>query len=103
MEGGKLMYSVLAVVVLGLAGGGWGAHTFVSEKLASKEDIAVHTQDIEVAGGKADYVLDRQMESVIKQISFLERKRDMTPSEVEQLRYLREQLKIMRQVRAGKK
>ena len=98
----KIIWSVLGGVASILVAG-WVAHTYVTESLASKEDIEAHTQDIQVAGGKADYVLDRQMESVIKQISYLERKRNKTRSEVEQLRYLRNQLRIMRQVRAGKK
>jgi len=90
------MIKVLGSLAVALVVGGWGAHVYVTETLASKDEV-------QVAGGKADYVLDRQMEATIKQIAYLERKGSLTPSEQAQLDYLRRQLQGMREVRAGKK
>ena len=91
----KLLAGLLAIIVSGLAFGGWHLHSFISENLASKEDV-------QVAEGKADYVLDRQMEATVKQIAFLEKKPNKSPAELQQLDYLRRQLELMRQVRKGK-
>ena len=90
-----LLVAILGTLVTGLAFGGWHVHDFMVTKLAMKEDVLV-------AGAKAEFVLDRQMESTINEIAHLERKRNPTPSELERLRYLREQLQQMRRVRAGK-
>lgn len=62
----QIAFGLLGTLVTGLAFGGWAARDFI-DRLAMKEDVLV-------AGGKADFVLDRQMEAVINQIAFLERK-----------------------------
>lgn len=90
-----LLWGILATVVTSLAFGGWTVRDFVSEKLASKDDVII-------AQAKADFVLDRQMEAIIGQIAYLERKAFRTPTEQQQLNFLREQLAQMRRVRAGK-
>lgn len=91
----KLVSGLLATLVTGLAFGGWHLHSYVTEELASKDEV-------QVAGAKADYVLDRQIEATVKQIAFLEQKTVLTPAELKQLEYLRKQLEIMREVRRGK-
>jgi hypothetical protein len=90
-----LLVAILGTLVTGLAFGGWHIRDYLSNNVAMKEEVLV-------AAGKADFVLDRQMESTINEIAHLERKRNPTPSELERLRYLREQLQQMRRVRAGK-
>ena len=90
-----ILWSLVGTAVAGLAFGGWAARDYIDERLASKEAVIV-------AGAKADFVLDRQMEAVIAQIAYLERKPKLTPVEVNQLNYLRQQLQEMRRVRAAK-
>lgn len=90
-----ILTGILATAVSGLAFGGWAVRSYVADELASKDEVRL-------AGSKVDYVLDRQLESLIAQISYLERKRNKTAGELEQLRYLREQLDLMRKVRTGK-
>lgn len=80
---------------LSVAGAGWGAHTYLSETYAERGQV-------QLAGAKADFVLDRQMASLIAEIAYLERKQNKTAAEIEQLRWLREQLDQMRRVRAGR-
>ena len=89
-----LIATILGTTVMALALGGWSAHGFV-QSLATKEEVLL-------AGGKADYVLDRQIEALVAQIAQLERKVNLTPSELNQLNYLRGQLDRMRKVRDGK-
>ena len=90
-----LLWSILGTVVTGLAFGGWAARDYIEERLASKEDVVV-------AGVKADYALDQQMAALIAQISYLERKKNKSAEEINQLDYLRNQLQIMRNIRKGK-
>lgn len=78
-----------------IAGAGWGAHTYLTDTYAERADV-------NLAGAKADFVLDRQMAALIAEIAYLERKPNKTPGEIEQLRWLREQLELMRRVRSGK-
>ena len=78
-----------------LAGGGWGAHEYVTNNLASKEAV-------EVVENKADYVLDQQMAALIAQIAYLEQKKNKTADEINQLNYLRKQLDSMRKVRSAR-
>jgi hypothetical protein len=91
----QLLLGLLGVLVTGLAFGGWGASEYLNMKYAARDDVMV-------AGAKAEFVLDRQMESTINEIAHLERKRNPTNAELERLRYLRQQLDQMRKVRAGK-
>lgn len=90
-----MMWSLVGAVVLGMSGGGWYASRYIEDNLASKNEVVV-------AAAKADFVMDKQMESLVKQINQLERKANKTRDDLEQLRYLREQLEIMRQIRRGK-
>lgn len=90
-----LGWGLLTVGVMGLSGGGWYANDYIHNKLASKDAVLV-------AGAKADFVIDRQMESVISQINHIESKRKKTREDFSQLEYLRKQLEIMRQIRRGK-
>lgn len=83
------------VTAAGIAGAGWGAHEYLDSTFA-------HKNEVQVAQATAGFVLDRQMEALIAEIAFLERKPQLTPTEIERLRYLRSQLDVMRRVRAGK-
>jgi hypothetical protein len=78
-----------------IAGGGWGAHEYLTSTYAEKGEV-------QVAQATAGFVLDRQMEAIIAEISFLERKPHLTPTELSRLAHLRQQLDTMRRVRAGK-
>jgi hypothetical protein len=89
------LLSSLAAGAVAIAGAGWGAHSYLAETYAERGQV-------QLAGAKADFVLDRQMAAIIGEISYLERKQNKTPGEIEQLRWLREQLDQMRRVRAGK-
>lgn len=88
-----LLGSILAVVVTSLALGGWKAHTFVTEELASKDEVIV-------AGTQAQTALDIQMRHLIAQISRLEEKRNKNADEREQLKYLRGELERLRKIRS---
>lgn len=91
----KLWSALLFMVVLGMAGGGWGASEYLRSSYASRDEVLV-------AGAKAEFVLDRQMETTINEIAYLERKGNLTNSELARLAYLRQQLEQMRKVRAGR-
>src|SRR3990167_10057631 len=90
-----ILWSLVGTVVLGTAGGGWYANEYIHDKLASKESV-------QVAGAKADFALDKQMEATIAQINRIEGKKNKTREDLNQLDYLRQQLEIMRQIRRGK-
>jgi hypothetical protein len=59
-------------------------------------------------GGRASrlweigFSTDRQIEATAAQIAYLERKPNLTATELNQLNYLRDQLRRLRQVRDGK-
>ena len=89
------MWSLVGTLVLGTVGGGWYARDYIDTRLASKEEV-------QLAGNKADFVLDQQMAALIGQIGYLERKATKTAGERQQLDYLRKQLEHMRNVRSGK-
>lgn len=88
-------YTAVIASMLGIAGGGWGAHEYLHSTFAYKEAA-------QIAENKADFVIDQQMAALISQIAFLERKVNKTSGELQQLQYLRGQLDIMRKVRSGK-
>jgi len=85
------LISVCAGAAMAVGGAGFGAHEYLFNTFAEK-----------VAGAKVDFVLDRQMSAVSAEIGYLERKPNKTTGEIEQLRWLREQLEQMRRVRSGK-
>lgn len=91
----RLLAALLLMVVLGMAGGGWAASEYLRTQYASKDEVLL-------AGAKAEFVLDRQMESIINEIAWLERKGNLTNAELARMAYLRQQLDQMRKVRAGK-
>ena len=83
------------VALAGVAGGGWQANEYLHRTFASRDSVIV-------AGAKADYTLNKQMEGLLAQIAQLERKANKTAGEIEHLRYLREELQRMREVQRGK-
>lgn len=85
--------------ILGLAsvaGGGFGAHEWLESRYAKQEAVLI-------AGGQAVYVLDRQMQALLRDINRLEEKRTKTQDDRDTLKYLRETLKEMQEVRKGEK
>ena len=89
----KLIAGVMAVA--SMAGGGWGASEYLHSTFASREAVMV-------AGAKADYLVERREEALVREIAELERRRNLTPTEREHLRNLHGQLEEIRRVRKGK-
>ena len=96
-------------VIGGMSVGGY----WFSENVPTKQDVqAAKTEvvekvkiaelKIEAVEAKANSSLDKQMEQQIRQINNLEQKKNKTPDDVEQLRYMREQLKADRELRSIK-
>jgi len=84
--------------ILGLAsvaGGGFGAHEWLESRYAKQGAVLV-------AAGQATYVLDRQMQALLRDINRLEEKKNKTRDDRDTLKYLRETLKEMQEVRKGK-
>ena len=90
-----ILWGLVGTVVMGTAGGGWYANEYIHDNLASKEAVVV-------AGAKADFAIEKQMEATISQINHIEGKKKKTSEDLNQLDYLRKQLEIMRQIRRGK-
>ena len=84
-----------AGTALTIAGGGWAAHEYLFSTFSQIEPV-------QVVAAKTDFIVDRQIAATAAEIGYLERKQNKTQTELEQLRYLREQLEQMRRVRAGK-
>lgn len=96
----KIVAAYLALAAT-LAGAGWGTHEYLSGNYQPRGDYA-RKGDVQLAGAKADFVIDRQMASIITEIAYLQRKKNKTQDELEQLRWLRKQLEEMRRVRSGR-
>ena len=88
-------FSILGVLVTGLAFGGWKASQFIENDLASKAEVIV-------AQAQATTALDTQMEDLIAKIARLEAKSRKTQDDRDQIKYLREQLERIRRIRAIK-
>ena len=86
---------MFAGIAVAIAGAGWGAHEYLHGTFAGKESVLV-------AGNKADFVLDQQMAAIQSRIGFLEGKTVKTRTDHDELNYLRQQVEIMRKVKAGK-
>jgi len=72
-----------------------GGFFWLNDTFATKEAVVV-------AQTKADILLDKQMEGMLRQINELERKAKKTPDDRHHLDYLRKELEHMRKVRSGK-
>lgn len=83
-------------------GAGWGANVYLSHTFAEKESMKLAESKIEKVQAQAEYTLDRQMRALERDINRLVDKQNKTPDDVETLRYLRETLKEMREVRRTK-
>lgn len=95
------MVGMIWSVVFGMAtlvGTGWAAKEYVEWRLSEKAS----TDQVMVAGGKADFVLDRQMEAIIREIAEIERKPNPTRGEIARLNHLRTIYYEMQRVRTGK-
>lgn len=85
------MLSTVISLVTAIGGGGY----WVATSLEAKADkpIVVAVDD------KANYVLDKQIESTLSQINRLETKPNKTQDDRDQIKYLREDLERSRQIR----
>jgi len=90
-----LVTGLLGVLVTGLAFGGWHVRSYLAENVASKQEVLL-------VGAQVDFLLDQQIESLVAQISYLEKKRNKSQEELNQLNYLRKRLDTMRKVQKGK-
>jgi len=78
-------------LALTLSGGGY----WVSEQLASKAG----KDQLMVVELKADFVMDKQIESMHSQINKIESKPAKTQDDREQIRYLRDEVKRLREIK----
>ena len=85
------LLSTTVGLVLAIGGGGYTLAT----KLEAKADKPV----VVAVDDKANYVLDKQMESTLSQINKLESKQNKTQDDREHLRYLREDLQRSKEIR----
>lgn len=86
-----------------MLGVGWGANKYLDSTYAEKEDIVLAESKIEKVKAQTNYALDRQISGVQRDINYLEAKRVKTADDRDTIKYLREQLKEMKEVRSGKK
>ena len=84
------LYTIIGVVTA-LSGSGYAA----SQVLELKADRA----DLLVVASQTDFVQSKQIESTYEQIILLDAKKNKTPTELEKLRYLREELERQKAVR----
>ena len=80
--------------IASVAGGGFGAHEWLESRYAKHGPVLV-------AATQVQYVLDRQMVALLRDINRLEQKRNKTQDDRDTLKYLRETLKEMQEVRKG--
>jgi hypothetical protein len=83
--------STIAGLVATLGGGGY----MVADKLGDKADKT----ELIVAGVRVDFIYDKMIESYVTQIAILEAKQKKTPEENDRLRYLRDELTRVREIR----
>jgi hypothetical protein len=83
--------STIAGLVATLGGGGY----MVADKLGDKADKT----ELIVAGVRVDFIYDKMIESYVTQIAILEAKQKKTPEENDRLRYLRDELNRVREIR----
>ena len=77
-----------------LSGGGYWVGTELSSKADKSEVLAVNS--------KADFIMDLQIDSMRTQINKIEAKPAKTPDDREQIRYLRDEVKRLRDIRQQK-
>ncbi len=93
-----LKASAAVMAVTSVVGLGWGGHGYLHGTFAEKEPVLV-------AGAQLDYILTQQEAGIVREIAALEllqRRRRLTPVELDTLKERREALKEARQVRKGK-
>lgn len=78
-----------------IAAAGWGAHEYATTTYASSTNLSV-------AQAQIQFILDRQISALVREIAYLERKPNKTTEEWDQLRLLRQQLQELRRVRNGR-
>ena len=90
---------VAALSLIGTIGGGG---YWLANNVPSTDDMKLAESKIEAQDAKTNYLYDIQMTRQIKEIDKLESKPNKTREEVEQLRYMREQLNEQRKMRSVK-
>ena len=94
----KWLCAVASAVAV-VAGSAWGAAQYINNehaKLATRDSI-------EVASAQLDFLYDKQIESLVAQITRLNLKRNKSTEELRHLDYLRQELDRLKQMRAAKR
>lgn len=81
--------------VLGIVGTLGGGGYVIATTLESKADKT----ELQVAGVRVDFIYDKMLESKYEQIITLDAKRNKSPDEIERLRYLRDEVKRIKEIR----
>lgn len=89
--------AIVFTAISTISGGGWWAAT----TLATTSDIDAASDRISVAENKANYAIDMHIQSLHAQLARLQAKKTKTRDDYEQIRYLRDEIKRLRAVRAG--
>jgi hypothetical protein len=85
-----------------MLGAGWGANKYLDTTYAEKQAVLLAESKIEKVQAQAVYTLDRQMFAVLREINRIEAKSVKTQDDRDTLKFLRETLKEMQEVRKGK-
>ena len=94
LPGGTVNVSTLSTIaglIATIGGGGYWA----AQEIGAKADKT----ELVVAGARVDFIYDKMIESYVSQIAILEAKQRKTPEENDRLRYLREELNRVRDIR----
>ena len=89
----KERWDALAIICA-IVAVGWIAHEYMTVSYASKEEV-------QLAGGKADLLLDARMEALIRQRDDIKRKPKKSVDDLRDLDYLEKQLDYLRKVQRG--
>ena len=87
---------------IAIAGVGWGSYQYLDTIYAKKSLVERNTTSVKIVATKVDYALDKQLESLLAQADKLNAKADSgkaTQADFEQLRYLRDEIKRLREIR----
>ncbi len=71
---------------------------WASDTLATNESLQTTNDRITITEAKADYILDIQIQSLLAQIQRIQSKPQKTIDDREQVKYLREEVKRIREI-----
>ena len=92
----SVLQMVWAVILIlgGAVGAGWGAQVYLQGTYATRESV-------QIAGGKADILMDARIEALIKQRDDVQRKPKKAAEDLRDLDYLEKQIDYLRKVQRG--